>query len=282
MGNATAATGTTYGVRGQSASTLGIGVYGSASAATGGTRGVYGWSGSTQGAGVFGYAASPSGFAVGVYGQSVSTGGHAVYGWALAATGTTYGVYGNSQSSSGYDFYAGGNGTNYGPFTGAHEVRLSGDFPKKVRAGTVVSVTGETATRRDPGGEVSISSTLPTVRLAYMDNDSAVLGVLVAETTLSEGHWYEAKETDRFATVNALGEGRVWVTDIAGEVRVGDYITTSPVPGYAQKQDDGILRNYTIGKVIESVDLSSPATETVEHDGRTYRAYLIAVVYTSG
>jgi hypothetical protein len=38
---------------------------------------------------------------------------------------------------------------------------------------------------------------------------------------------------------------------------------------------------YTLGKAIETVDWET-VTETVEHDGRRYRVYLVAVVYTSG
>ena len=81
--------------------------------------------------------------------------------------------------------------------------------------------------------------------------------------------------------VNALGEGRVWVTNINGKIEAGDYITTSYVPGYGQLQDDDLLHSYTLGKAIETIDWEQ-VTETVQHDGRTYKRYLIAVVYTSG
>ena len=69
-------------------------------------------------------------------------------------------------SGDGYDFYAAGSGTNYGPFTGAHEVRLSVSFPTAAQAGLIVSVTGEAHIRQSADGGVGISSTLPTVRLA--------------------------------------------------------------------------------------------------------------------
>jgi hypothetical protein len=38
---------------------------------------------------------------------------------------------------------------------------------------------------------------------------------------------------------------------------------------------------YTLGNAIETVDWET-VTETVEHEGRRYRVYLVAVVYTSG
>ncbi len=97
----------------------------------------------------------------------------------------------------------------------------------------------------------------------------------------SEDHWYKVTEGERFGIVNALGEGRVWVTNINGNIEAGDYITTSAIAGYGQKQDDDLLHSYSLGKAIESVDWSQ-VTDTIEYDGQTYKAYAIAVVYTSG
>jgi hypothetical protein len=145
----------------------------------------------------------------------------------------------------------------------------------------IVSVTGQAQLRRKENGAPSLSSTLPTVKLSTKAADKAVFGVLVAETPLPEDHWYEAKEGERFATVNALGEGRAWVSNINGDIEVGDYLTTSSIPGYGQRQDDDLLHSYTLGKVIEAVDWPS-VTETVLIEGREIKVYLIAVTYTSG
>lgn len=147
----------------------------------------------------------------------------------------------------------------------------------------IVSVTGETQVRKIDEEKISFSSTLPTVQLSDTPNDSKVFGVLVLESPLGEDHWYisESDEVDRFGIVNALGEGRVWVTNINGDIEAGDYITSSAIAGYGQKQDDDLLHSYTLGKAIENVDWSA-VTETVEFNGHTYKAYPIAVVYTSG
>ena len=71
---------------------------------------------------------------------------------------------------------------------------------------------------------------------------------LVSEGPLVEDHWYNAQEGERFGVVNALAEGRVLVTNVNGQIEAGDYITTSSVPGYGQKQDDDLLHSYTLGK----------------------------------
>jgi hypothetical protein len=273
-GRANDSTGNNYGVYGESKSTSGYGVYGT------GYYGVYGYSASTDGRGVYGIATATSGATVGVNGQSDSTSGYGLYGSATATSGTTYGVYGYSVSTAGYDFYAGGNG-NYAPFTGAHEAKLAEDFPKKVEPGLIVVATGKAQRRQNADGTVNLSSTLPTIKLADQPQDKAVFGVLVGEATLPKDHWYEAQEGERFATVNALGEGRVWVTDGNGAIEAGDYITTSAIPGYGQRQDDDLVHSYTLGKAIETVDWDQ-VIETVKINGKTYKVYLIAVVYTSG
>jgi hypothetical protein len=119
FGEATATSGTTYGVYGRSESTAGRGVYGIASATSGVTYGVYGISDSTSGTGVYGAATATSGFTYGVYGQSASTSGTGVYGFTGATSGFTYGVYGQSASTSGTGVYgtAGANsGVTYGVY----------------------------------------------------------------------------------------------------------------------------------------------------------------------
>jgi len=215
----------------------------------------------------------------GGYFRARGSDGWGVYAEALGANGI--GVYGKASYSSGFDFYAGGAGTNYGAFTGAHEVRFAEDMGGEILSGMIVSATGKTEKRETDDGKVSLSSTLPTVTLAQKTKDKAVLGVVVSHGPLHEDHWYEAQEGERFGVVNALGEGRVLVTDVTGRIEAGDYITTSVIRGYGQKQDDDLLHSYTLGKAIETVDWES-VPETIEYHGILYKVYLIAVVYTSG
>lgn len=55
--------------------------------------------------------------------------------------------------------------------------------------------------------------------------------------------------------VTTTGETRVWVTDEGvSEIRVGDLVVTSNVPGYAMVQDDDLLRSHTVGRVLEFCD----------------------------
>jgi hypothetical protein len=137
-GVSTATSGATYGVYGQSDSSVGTGVFGRASSGTGvwgagdgvgvvgnGWVGVYGEGDPETGQGVRGYGAigvygetdtmnSYGIFGVawvggaGVYGYTSSTDGYGVYGNSAAEAGTSYGVYGSSRSPDGYGVYGSG------------------------------------------------------------------------------------------------------------------------------------------------------------------------------
>jgi hypothetical protein len=249
-------------------------------------NGVYGFSGGENSYGIYGEAdgyygigvrgQSSGGYGRGIHGACSGNSGIGVFGYADGTSGVGVHGYGGS-----YDFYAAGPGTNYGSFTGGHEVKLSEEGPETLKPGVLLSVTGESQVRKDAEGNVTISSTLPTVVLSAAPNDKAVFGVFVAERPLPRGHWYNAAEGERFGVVNAVGEGRVWVSNLNGDIEAGDYITTSSIPGYGQKQEDDSLHSYTLGKAIETVDWES-VTETIEYNGVLYKVFLIAVVYTSG
>ena len=48
------------------------------------------------------------------------------------------------------------------------------------------------------------------------------------------------------------------VDNIPLDIEIGDYITTSSMPGKGMKQDDDLLHNYTVAKARENVTFSSP------------------------
>ena len=94
--------GDTYGVYGRSTGTSNArGVFGDASGATGTNYGVYGQSASTSGRGVFGRTTTTTGSTYGVYGTSASLNGRGVYGEATSTTagGNPVGVYGTTDGA---------------------------------------------------------------------------------------------------------------------------------------------------------------------------------------
>ena len=63
--------------------------------------------------------------------------------------------------------------------------------------------------------------------------------------------------------INSVGEGAIWVSNISGNLEAGDYITTSNVAGYGQKQEGAGLMNYTVAKITMDCDFE-PATQPVQ------------------
>jgi hypothetical protein len=60
---------------------------------------------------------------------------------------------------------------------------------------------------------------------------------------------YDGSTKFQVTHVNSLGEGGIWVTNKSGNFENGDYITSSSVPGYGQRQDDDLLHNYSVAKI---------------------------------
>ena len=65
-------------------------------------------------------------------------------------------------------------------------------------------------------------------------------------------------DTHKFVYINSIGEGLVNVCGENGDIEIGDFITTSSMPGKGMKQDDDLLHNYTVAKARENVTFSSP------------------------
>src|SRR6056300_132594 len=76
--------------------------------------------------------------------------------------------------------------------------------------------------------------------------------------------------------ISAVGEGAIWVVNTAGSLESGDYITTSNVAGYGQKQDSEFLANYTVAKITMDCDFE-PATQPIQ---RIKRSNVIETHYT--
>ena len=67
---------------------------------------------------------------------------------------------------------------------------------------------------------------------------------------------YDGTTKFQVTHVNSLGEGGIWVVNKSGNFENGDYITSSSVPGYGQKQEDDLLHNYTVAKITTDCDFT--------------------------
>lgn len=99
---------------GYTTNTGGVGVYGYADAATGSTFGIKGEAGSTSGTGVSGVASAATGTTIGVYGYVASTGSASgVYGVQAGTNNTGYGVRAINSSANGYGIASTGTSPSY-------------------------------------------------------------------------------------------------------------------------------------------------------------------------
>lgn len=112
---------------------------------------------------------------------------------------------------------------------------------------------------------IEISESLPIVSLCIKEKDKSCFGVISnvedEETRTDGGNFtsvYTKELGDTRTFINSLGEGAIWVLNINGNLESGDYITTSKVPGYGQKQNEEYLANYTVAKITMDCDFNPP------------------------
>ena len=111
---------------------------------------------------------------------------------------------------------------------------------------------------------ITQNESLPLVSLCTKSKDKSCFGVISEsedpnQRTDKFGNFvtpYKKEEGDTRIYINALGEGAVWVSNKNGPLESGDYITTSDIPGYGEKQDDDILHNYTVAKITMDCDFN--------------------------
>ncbi len=159
------------------------------------------------------------------------------------------------------------------------------DFRKEYEGRLVVS-TGKIKTHIKDSEEVkewtafcgkdgiTIEDALPIIELSRKKKDKRIYGVLGSHNRCNSAN-------DRMI-VNGCGEGGIWCVNSNGNLENGDLLQTSDHLGYAEKADDDLIRNYTIGKVVMdcNFELDNPNYKCEELEGGIRRAFL-ACVYMS-
>ena len=170
-------------------------------------------------------------------------------------------------------------------FTGQHrcipESRNIDDYSNKI--GLIVIAIGQYqnplsgSTIGAYNRNIAINDATPIIELASQRNDKRSFGVVSELEDVSDGarefavgKFVSVTESggaeDNRLFINAIGEGAIWVCNINGNLENGDYITSCEIPGYGMKQEDDIMRNYTVAKITCdcSFDLNSSMYECEE------------------
>jgi hypothetical protein len=122
---------------------------------------------------------------------------------------------------------------------------------------------------------INIEDAVPVVRLSRKKKDKRVFGVF-------GGAKRNTNNKNRLI-VNSVGEGAICVSNTNGNIENGDYIQSSDLLGYGEKQDDDLLHNYTIGKATIdcNFELDSPYYQCHEIENGV-RVAFIACSYHCG
>ena len=110
----------------------------------------------------------------------------------------------------------------------------------------------------------TIDECLPVITISNVAYDKSCFGVISGteepgNRTFSGGVMTSVlpqESGDNRVIVNSLGEGAIWVSNLNGNLESGDYITTSNIAGYGQKQDSEFLANYTVAKITMECDFN--------------------------
>jgi len=216
---------------------------------------------------------------ISIYGGNGTTSSTTHYGFGINSSTLRYNV---DTTSSRHRFYGGS--TEFGyvnnasgfvtSFTGQHKSfpheSLSGKTVDEL-SGFIVCASGEHISINDEIPQrgkdgITISEAIPTVKLSVTENEKTVFGVVsnVEDVESKNREDRNGAFTSTFKKiagdtriyVNSIGEGAVWVCNTNGSLMNGDYITTSNVAGYGQKQDSDTLKNYTVAKITMDCDFT--------------------------
>lgn len=154
-------------------------------------------------------------------------------------------------------------------FTGHHDSCSIED----IEVGEIVESTGELWISS------GISTSLPYVKSSITSMSKSVYGV-VAEKSIESGRSLRVGNKYPY-TINSLGEGKVWVTNINGNIENGDYVTSSVIKGHGMLQNDDILHNYTVAKCTQTIDWNN-ITDSIDHEGIAYKKVLLSCTYHCG
>jgi hypothetical protein len=118
---------------------------------------------------------------------------------------------------------------------------------------------------------ITTNESLPIVSLSNVATDKKCFGVISASEDPKERidaygnfkSFYPKEKGDTRVYINSVGEGAIWVSNIGGNLESGDYITTSNIAGYGQKQESDSLKNYTVAKITMDCDFN-PATQPIQ------------------
>jgi hypothetical protein len=130
-----------------------------------------------------------------------------------------------------------------------------------ISTGEYATYDFENETCNSGASGITINDSMPVIDLCRKRQDKRVYGVISNKEDSNREMGYgrfvsklpSANDANR-VVVNGIGEGGIWVVNTNGNLENGDYIQSSDVPGYGEKQDDDLVHNYTCAKITCNCD----------------------------
>jgi hypothetical protein len=124
-----------------------------------------------------------------------------------------------------------------------------------ISTGEYATYDFENETCNSGASGITINDSMPIIDLCRKRQDKRVYGVISnkedSDREMGYGRFVSklpsANDANR-VVVNGIGEGGIWVINTNGNLENGDYIQSSNVAGYGERQDDDLVHNYTVCK----------------------------------
>ena len=187
-------------------------------------------------------------------------------------------------------------------FTGQHRCVPTEELDWKSYIGKLVVSTGKyNSYYKDDNGVkkghtgkagITINDALPIVELCKVEKDKRVFGVIsdAEDSNTTRREWGDGcfislsslENDSKRVFINGVGEGAMWVCNRNGNFENGDYIQSSELSGYGEKQDDDLYHNYTCAKITMDClfELGNDKYEC-RQDGNDVVAF-VGVIYLTG
>ena len=184
------------------------------------------------------------------------------------------------KSSNAQSLYSEGGGlfngpvsaSSFSPFTGCHKGEIvtpiinydtyyDSSNNNIFKSGLIVSIVNSEI--------INISENKFTLELSKESYDKAVFGVI--NKVLYENIYL----------INSLGEGSILVSNITGDIKLGDYICSSNIKGYGCLQNSDKLSNYTVAKCSSNINWNKIEKKIV-YKNRHYKQTICSCIYYCG
>jgi hypothetical protein len=138
-----------------------------------------------------------------------------------------------------------GGTVSYNAFTGSHYAHTS----DRIDLGLLVTMTGDNRF----GDADKESEPHYGIRVCTAENSQAVLGTYGGQPTEAENDDAAEDSLEPPHLINSVGNAHLWVADTGADIKPGDYLISSAVPGHAQLDPRTAPESHIIGRAAEAV-----------------------------